>query len=48
MNQKIKPPDNKSNQTNPNKGTGGTNKQYDQAQGNRGKQLHPNQNKKSH
>ena len=28
---------------NPNKGTSGTNKTYDQNQGNRGKQLNPNQ-----
>ena len=35
--------DNKSNQLNSNKGTNGTNLQYDQAQGNRGKQLNPNQ-----
>jgi hypothetical protein len=39
---KIKPSDNQSNQQNPNKGTDGTNKQYDQAQGNKGKQLDPN------
>lgn len=30
---------------NPNKGTSGTNKTYDQNQGNRGKQLNPNQPK---
>ena len=30
---------------NPNKGTKGTNKQYDQNQGNRGKQLNPNNQK---
>ena len=30
---------------NPNKGTKGTNKQYDQNQGNRGKQLNPNNKK---
>ncbi|MDD2223659.1 MAG: hypothetical protein PHF42_09495 [Pseudomonas sp.] len=35
--------DNKSNQLNSNQGTNGTNLQYDQAQGNRGKQLNPNQ-----
>lgn len=28
---------------NPNKGTSGTNKTHDQNQGNRGKQLNPNQ-----
>jgi hypothetical protein len=44
---KIKPQDNEANQKNPNKGTPGTNKQYDQAQGNRGKQLNPNQKKNS-
>jgi hypothetical protein len=38
---KIKPADNMSNQKNPNKGTDGTNRQYDQAQGNRGKQMNP-------
>lgn len=43
---KIKPADNKANQNNSNKGTAGTNRQYDQTQGNRGKQLNPNQNKK--
>jgi hypothetical protein len=31
------------NITNPNKGTKGTNKSYDKNQGNRGKQLNPNQ-----
>lgn len=41
MNKKIDPKDNQANQVNPNKGTSGTNKQYDQAQGNRGKQLNP-------
>lgn len=30
---------------NPNKGTPGTNKMYDKNQGNRGKQLNPNQPK---
>ena len=43
---KIKPQDNSANQQNPNKGTSGTNRQYDQSQGNRGKQLNPNQRKK--
>lgn len=37
----IFPEDNDSNQNNPNKGKSGTNRQYDQAQGNRGKQLNP-------
>ena|GEM_PF-361040 len=36
---------NSANQQNANKGTSGTNKQYDQNQGNRGKQLNPNQKK---
>jgi hypothetical protein len=39
MTKKIKPQDNTANQTNANKGTTGTNRQYDQAQGNRGKQI---------
>ncbi|MEM0516376.1 hypothetical protein WCN91_13300 [Pseudoalteromonas sp. YIC-827] len=39
MSKKIKPADNSANQQNANKGTKGTNRQYDQAQGNRGKQL---------
>lgn len=38
----IKPADNQSNMQNPNKGTAGTNRQYDQNQGNRGGQLNPN------
>lgn len=42
----IKPQDNAANMQNPNKGTSGTNKQYDQNQGNRGKQLNPNQQNK--
>jgi hypothetical protein len=37
MSKKIKPKDNATNQKNANKGTDGTNRQYDQAQGNRGK-----------
>ncbi len=47
MDKKIDPKDNQSNQSNANKGTAGTNKQYDQAQGNRGKQLNPNQKDKA-
>ena len=43
MSKKITPKQNESNQQNPNKGTSGTNKQYSQDQGNRGKQLNPNQ-----
>jgi len=42
MGKKIKPEDNRANQQNANKGTSGTNKQYDQAQGNKGKQLNTN------
>ncbi len=45
MPNKIKPQDNAANIKNPNKGTLGTNRQYDQAQGDRGKQLNPNQKK---
>lgn len=41
----IGPKDNQANIKNPNKGTPGTNRQYDQAQGNRGKQLNPNHKK---
>ncbi|WP_415886592.1 hypothetical protein ACMXYO_01080 [Neptuniibacter sp. QD37_6] len=36
---KIKPEDNEANQKNPNKGTKGTNRQYDQVHGNRSIQL---------
>lgn len=43
---KINPKDNAANMQNPNKGTSGTNRQYDQNQGNRGKQLNPNQQNK--
>ena len=39
MTGKIAPKDNEKNQVNANKGSDGTNKQYDQAQGNRGKQM---------
>ncbi len=41
MNSPIKPQDNSANLVNKNKGSNGTNRQYDQAQGNRGKQLNP-------
>ena len=41
-NKPIKPADNQANMQNPNKGTAGTNRQYDQNQGNRGEQLNPN------
>ena len=43
---KITPANNAANMQNANKGTIGTNRQYDQNQGNRGKQLNPNQKKK--
>jgi hypothetical protein len=43
MTKKISPKDNATNQKNANKGSNGTNRQYDQAQGNRGKQMNPNQ-----
>lgn len=39
MAKKISPQDNSANMPNANKGTSGTNKQYDQNQGNRGAQL---------
>lgn len=39
MTKKIKPADNASNIPNANKGTSGTNLQYDKNQGNRGKQI---------
>jgi hypothetical protein len=42
MSKKIAPKDNAANQPNKNKGSSGTNKQHDQNQGNRGKQLNPN------
>ena len=38
-----KKPNNNADQSNPNKGTAGTNKTYDKNQGNRGKQINPNQ-----
>jgi hypothetical protein len=43
MSNAIKPADNNANQQNPNKGTSGTNKHYSQTQGNKGKQMNPNQ-----
>jgi hypothetical protein len=46
MAKKVKPADNAANQRNANKGTNGTNKQYSKVQGNRGKQLNPNQKNK--
>lgn len=42
---KITPANNAANMQNANKGTAGTNRQYDQNQGNRGKQLNPNRKK---
>ena len=42
-NKPIKSADNQANMQNPNKGTPGTNRQYAQNQGNRGKQMNPNQ-----
>lgn len=42
MTKKIRPKDNSANINNPNKGNSGTNRQYDQSQGNRGMQLNPN------
>lgn len=36
----------KANQSNSNKGTSGTNESFDKVQGNKGKQLNPNQGKK--
>lgn len=46
MSDKITPKDNTANQQNANKGTSGTNRQYDQNEGNRGKQQNPNQKNK--
>lgn len=42
MTKKISPQDNSANMGNANKGTPGTNRQYDQNQGNRGAQLDGN------
>ena len=42
MSKKIHPKDNQANQQNANKGSSGTNRQHDQAHGNRGKQVNPN------
>ncbi len=39
---KIKPKNNSANMPNPNIGTTGTNRQYDQVHGNRGKQIQQN------
>ena len=46
MKNKITPQQNASNIKNANKGTAGTNKQYAQNQGNRGKQLNTNNKNK--
>ena len=46
MSDKIKPIDNQSNIPNANKGTLGQSKQRAQNQGNRGKQMNPNQGNK--
>ena len=40
-----KKPNHNADISNPNKGTSGTNGSYDKSQGNRGKQLNPNQKK---
>lgn len=45
MSKKITPEQNAANSQNANKGTLGTNKQFAQNQGNRGKQMNPNQSK---
>ena len=42
-NKPITPANNQANMQNANKGTAGVNRQYSQNQGNRGKQLNPNQ-----
>lgn len=47
MSKKIAPKDNSANMPNANKGTSGTNRQYDQNQGNRGGQLAGNQSSAS-
>lgn len=45
MSKQTTPQNNSANQTNPNKGTNGTNIAYDRTQGNRGTQLNPNRKK---
>ena len=45
MSKKITPEQNSANTQNANIGTSGTNKQFAQNQGNRGKQMNPNQSK---
>ena len=44
MAKKVTAQQNQANQSNTNKGTTGTNKQNAQVQGNKGKQMNPNQN----
>lgn len=44
LEKRMKPSDNRTNMQNANKGTNGTNRQYDQVQGNRGQQMNPNRN----
>ncbi|WP_185113720.1 hypothetical protein [Chryseobacterium sp. Leaf394] len=46
MSEKITPKNNAANMQNANRGSSGTNRQYDQNQGNRGKQLNTNRNRK--
>jgi hypothetical protein len=46
MKNKITPQQNQANQANANKGMRGANRQNAQVQGNRGKQMNPNQKKK--
>jgi hypothetical protein len=46
MSKAITPDQNRANQSNPNKGTPGVNRQNAQNQGTRGKQLNPNQSTK--
>ena len=43
----MTPNQNSANQKNSNRGTSGTNRQYDKAQGNKGQQLNPNQSLKA-
>jgi len=43
MSKKITPANNAANTQNANRGTNGVNMQYAQSQGNRGKQINPNQ-----
>ncbi|WP_257970578.1 hypothetical protein [Vibrio parahaemolyticus] len=43
MSKPTKTPNHKADSKNANKGTNGTNRTYDYVQGNRGKQLNPNQ-----